>query len=268
MRRTSHRVGFANQNGLRLAGIVERPQDRDALAVVVFSHCFTCSKDMKTIVRIARGLADRGFAVLRFDMTGLGDSEGDFSSTNFSSNLRDLQAAIDFATGEIGPVSALVGHSFGGAASLAFAGAATADSRDALQAVVTVAAPSDTEHLATLLAQRAPAIERDGVGHVTIGGRRWAIGRQMLEDFRQQDLPSHIARVTVPTLLFHSPADTTVGFDHAIRIQGLIQGGAGEIPASLVALAGADHLLMDNPRDLAFVADAAAAFLQRYASDA
>ena len=266
MSRSSNRVRFPSGSGVSLAGIVERPVDRDSVAVAVFSHCFTCSKDLKPIVRISRRLAECGITVLRFDMTGLGESEGDFSSTSFSSNLRDLQGAVAFAAEELGPVSVLLGHSFGGAASLALASrVASLEMLRSLRAVVTLAAPSDTGHLAALLSRMDPAIDRLGIGRVSIGGRGWSIRREMLEDFRQHDLPSQIAKVTLPTLIFHSPADTTVGFDHAIRIQSLIQGAAGENMASLVALPGADHLLIDDPRDLEFTASATAAFIHRYA---
>lgn len=234
--------------------------------VAVFSHCFTCNKDLKAIVRISRALAARGITVLRFDMMGLGGSEGDFSHSNFTTNLADLRAAIQFASGEIGRVTGLVGHSFGGAASLAIAGE-TAGMAGAPQAVVSLAAPSDTVHLAKLLSTMDPTIERDGVGTVSIGGRSWTIRREMLDDFRSHDLTAMISRIVCPTLLFHSPADKTVGLDHAIRILGLIQSSPqiASPAASLVTLVGADHLLTRDAADLELVADMAAAFLLRYA---
>ena len=262
MSRRSRRVHFANHSGITLAGILELPVGRENPPMVVFSHCFTCGKDMKTIVRLARGLAERGIGVLRFDMTGLGDSQGQFSQAGFGANLADLRSAIAFVEQEAGPVTGLVGHSFGGAASLALAGGQL----PSLRAVVTVAAPSDTRHLAELLARMDPAIERQGAGRVTIGGRPWPITRAMLDDFRRHDLPAQIAAVRLPVLLFHSPDDHTVRFDHAIRIQNLIRNPPAGGTASLVALPGADHLLMDDPRDLAFIVETAAAFLHRYAA--
>lgn len=264
--RRSHRVKFTGGAGHKLAGIIDRPGGETAGPVAVFSHCFTCNKDLKAIVRIARGLAERGIAVLRFDMTGLGGSEGDFSQTNFSTNVADLAAAVEFARGEIGPVTALIGHSFGGAASLAAAGRASElPALEHLGAVVTLAAPSDTTHLAKLLSQMDPAIEREGSGSVTIGGRDWRIDRPMLEDFRQHDLPALVSQIRVPTLLLHSPIDTTVGYDHALRLQSLILGAEGDQTASLVSLHQADHLLAEEAADLAFVTSLMAAFLQRYA---
>lgn len=271
MARKSYRVNFPGGNGYRLAGIVDRP-DADGVSppstpIVVFSHCFTCNKDLKAIVRISRALSEHGISVLRYDMTGLGGSDGEFSKTNFSTNQADLAAAIRFAENELGPVSALMGHSFGGAVSLAHAGQSSGVDSQSLKAVITLAAPSDTRHLAELLSRRDPEIEKLGRGSVTIGGIRWDIEKQMLADFRAHDLPAMIPGIKAATLLFHSPNDETVNFDHALRIMGLIQNAPGtpQTP-SLIALRNADHLLVKAPEDLQFVADTAAAFLHRYAT--
>jgi putative redox protein len=271
--RKSYRVKFAGGNGFQLAGIVDRPDPnaggigQQAMPIVVFSHCFTCNKDLKAIVRISRALSEHGIAVLRYDMTGLGGSDGDFSQTNFSTNQADLSAALRFAETELGRVTALMGHSFGGAVSLAHAGQGSELDSESLKAVITLAAPSDTKHLAELLARRDPDIEKHGRGSVTIGGIRWEIEKQMLADFRSHDLPAMIPAIKAATLLFHSPNDETVNFDHALRIMGLIQNAPGtpQIP-SLIALRNADHLLVKNPEDLQFVSDTTAAFLHRYAS--
>lgn len=272
MARKSYRVSFPGGNGYQLAGIVDRPdpgQNNDTshdCPVVVFSHCFTCNKDLKAIVRIARAFSEQGIAVLRYDMTGLGGSDGDFAETNFTTNQADLSAAIRFARSDLGPVTALIGHSFGGAVSLAHAGQCSDGDPGTLKAVITLAAPSDTQHLAALLARRDPDIEKSGRGSVTIGGIRWEIAQQMLDNFRSHDLPAMISGIKTATLLFHSPTDETVNFDHALRIMGLIQNAPGStrIP-SLVSLHNADHLLINQPDDLQFIADTAAAFLHRYA---
>jgi dipeptidyl aminopeptidase/acylaminoacyl peptidase len=276
--RNSYRVSFPGGNGYQLAGIVDRPDPGDeenqpagidAPPVAVFSHCFTCNKDLKAIVRISRALADQGIGVLRYDMTGLGGSSGDFADTNFSTNQKDLSAAIRFAESELGPVTALIGHSFGGAVSLAHAGQSTEGDGETLKAVITLASPSDTQHLATLLSRRDPDIEKLGRGSVTIGGIRWEITEQMLRDFRSHDLPNMITGIKAATLLFHSPTDETVNFDHALRIMGLIQNAPNNARfPSLISLHGADHLLVKASEDLAFVADMAATFLHRYASQA
>ncbi|MCA9137047.1 MAG: alpha/beta fold hydrolase [Planctomycetales bacterium] len=277
---------------IQLAGIVDRPRDWDTPApapfhpsvdgslrpVAVFSHCFTCNKDLKATVRISRALAKSGVAVLRYDMTGLGGSDGEFAKTNFKTNLGDLAAAVRFAASELGPVTALIGHSFGGVASLVAAAASTQDNSPYIQQpglfsqlrfVATLAAPSDTQHLATLLSRMNPAIQTRGEGDVTIGGVKWTIHRQMLDDFRSHDVTAWLPKVNCPVLLLHSPVDETVSIDHALRLMSLIQTDRSDqatnlTPVSLVALPGADHLLSNQPADLAFVTRLLAAWCHRY----
>ncbi|MEM9589247.1 MAG: alpha/beta fold hydrolase, partial [Planctomycetota bacterium] len=262
MPRKSLRVQFPGGAGFPLGGILDLPVDDAAIEdqtlvasgsfpVAVFSHCFTCNKDLKAIVRISRALAERGIAVLRYDMTGLGSSQGDFSQTHFTSNLADAHAAIQYASEHVGPVTTLIGHSFGGAASLAIAGQASRQDSATFQprSVITLAAPSDTTHLATLLARMNPKIESEGSGDVSIGGRTWRIRKEMLADFRSHALPDLVAAIACRVLVFHSPSDATVGYDHAIRIQSLIQSGRTESSVSVVAVDGADHLLSENGDD-------------------
>ena len=265
MGRESYRVRFEGGNDALLAGIVDRPDDHQRCPVAVFSHCFTCNKDLKSIVRISRSLAERGIAVLRYDMTGLGGSEGDFSQTNFTTNLADLKAAIHFAGKEIGPVTALIGHSFGGAASLAMTGMAD-ELTSSLRCLVSLAAPSDTSHLADLLMHMNPKIVSLGEGEVTIGGITWKIREQMLDDFRRHSLPDLITQVSVPTLVLHSEADETVSFDHALRIMSLINTSESTTQplCSLVSLLDADHLLARNANDIEFVSRLAGAMIHRY----
>ncbi len=286
-KRRSYRVEFEGGAGFRLAGIVDRPvvaaddaATDDAaplpsnVPVVVFSHCFTCGKDIKAIARISRRMSELGVAVLRFDMTGLGGSQGDFSHTNFSTNLADLTAAIRFATQSLGPVTGLIGHSFGGAASLGVAAGLphavgeqlTVAEREAIRAVVAIAAPSDTQHLASLMEVMNPAIVTDGVGDVVIGGRTWTIRQETLDDFRSHQLADQLDQIRCPVMVFHSPVDQTLGFDHALRIAGLVHDQDGLSQASVIALPGADHLLISHPSDATFVAETAAVFLRRYQS--
>lgn len=259
---------FPGGCGHELAGIVDRDDASRRSPVAVFSHCFTCNKDLKAIVRISRGLADSGISVLRFDMTGLGGSGGEFRETNFTTNQADLLAAMRFATTELGKVDVLIGHSFGGAASLAVAAKRAAIDQepapelDTLRGVATLAAPSDTQHLADLLVRMSAAIESAGSGQVSIGGRRWTITKQMVDDFRSHRLPDLIAGVDVPTLIFHSPVDETVSYDHAIRIQTLMNTRTDRAPlASLITLPLADHLLIRDPTDLNFIQRSLAAWI-------
>ncbi|TWU18398.1 alpha/beta hydrolase family protein [Allorhodopirellula heiligendammensis] len=282
-KRRSYRVDFLGGANFQLAGIVDQPtlagesgEPSAAVSgpVAVFSHCFTCNKDLKAITRISRRLAECGIAVLRFDMTGLGGSEGDFSNTNFSTNMADLAAAVRFATETLGPVTALIGHSFGGAASLATAAGMpfnddaelSTELRKRLAAVISIAAPSDTQHLADLLLRMNPEIQSNGRGDVTIGGLTWSIRREMLDDFRSHRLADYLNRIRSRVLAFHSPVDQTLGYDHALRIASLIEDEQGLPRCSLLTLSDADHLLVNNPADAQYVADMSAAFLRRYAS--
>lgn len=248
--RHSHRVRFPGHGGNTLTGILEMPEG-NVRAWLVFSHCFTCNKDIKAIVRIARGMAERGWGVLRYDFAGLGASEGDFAETNFSTNCEDLRRAVEFLSGEHHPPRFLFGLSFGGAASLAMA-----DQLPSIAGVITLAAPSDTSHLADLLASMNPAIESEGQGTVVIGGLTHTISKQMLLDFRSHDLPSRVRDLRKPLLVFHSPQDETVSYRHALANTGLISlhdNTSGLAPRSLITLPGSNHLLTSSERDIPLV---------------
>ena len=271
IQRESYRIQFTGSLGYELAGIIDRPSDEKKIrATAVFSHCFTCNKDLKAIVRISRALSSVGVAVLRFDMTGLGGSDGDFSETNFSTNVEDLHLAIEFAKRELGSLNGLIGHSFGGAATLAVTGAMSAANTqptNSIPVAITLAAPSDTQHLAVLLSKMNPEIECNGSGMVTIGGRSWRITQKMLDDFRSHNLPKLIGQIQSPTLLFHSPVDETVSYDHAIRIAGLIQNGSNEAtPPSIISLIDSDHLLTRPGTTIDWVSSTIAAFLMRFSN--
>lgn len=287
-KRLSKRVQFLGGNGHSLAAILDIPETQRDVPLVVFSHCFTCNKDLKAIVRLSRYLSERGIAVMRYDMTGLGGSDGRFRETNFSTNIADLQAAVNYAESQIGPVHFLIGHSLGGAASLAVAGQWPED-RTRLCGVATLAAPSDTRHLAELLIRMDSRVQKVGIGEVTIGGRRWETTTQLIENLKHFDLPSLISKIRVPVLLFHSPVDETVGYEHALRILAWVGSGGvtdHELPqshhhagaseafheptltdrASLVTLPGADHLLTRDPRDLELIGDVFIAWSGRHRS--
>ena len=261
MVRRSERVAFTGGAGFELAGIVDLPDDQP-LGTAVFTHCFTCNKDLKAIVRISRGLAEAGYRVLRYDLTGLGGSQGDFSQTHFSSNREDLLAACAFMGQHYAPADFLIGHSFGGACSLSLA-----EQIDSVRGVVAVAAPSDTGHLADLLERMDRNIASQGTGSVTIGGKSYTIHDSMLADFRSFNLPASLRQVTKPALLFHSPVDETLGFEHVLRLFALLTQRSGAdpepSPTSLICLPGADHLLVRHPADIEFVTATIAAWFQR-----
>lgn len=241
MARQSQRVRIPTEDGLSLSGILEIP-DRERLGTILFSHCFTCSKDLKSIVRISRELAMRGWIVLRYDFRGLGNSDGTFSKSNFTTNRLDLKAACRFLDSEYDGTNYLLGHSFGGAASLA-----VADDIESVLGVIALAAPSDTYHLADLLEKMDPAIKTQGCGLVTIGGFQYAIERQMVDDFRSYDLADRVRRLKKPLLTLHSPTDETVVFEHALRNSDFANARTNASTSrSLVSLPGCNHLLTDE----------------------
>ena len=243
---------FFNAEGLRLAGLIDNPAG-ETRAYALFAHCFTCGKDVHAARRIAEGLTALGIAVLRFDFTGLGSSEGEFANTTFSSNVADLVAAADQLRKIKRAPEILIGHSLGGAAVLA-AGSAVPEAR----AVVTIGAPSDPAHVAGLFKDRREEIEAHGEVEVTLAGRPFRIRRTFLDDVAEQELGGRIAALRKALLIFHSPTDEIVSIDNASRIFAMARH-----PKSFVSLAGADHLL-SRRSDAAYVANVIAAWAERY----
>ncbi|XZE19279.1 alpha/beta hydrolase family protein [Pirellulaceae bacterium SH449] len=235
--RHSVRCVIPTSSGLQLSGIREMPEG-DPIGSILFSHCFTCNKDLKAIVKISRALAELGWSVLRYDFRGLGHSEGRFRESSFTTNLEDMRAACDFLESVTAQPDLLIGHSFGGAASLY-----QAEQVDSARGVVALAAPSDTHHLASLLEKMDPAIATVGQGEVVIGGFRYQVDRSMPEDFRRYDLPSAVAQIRKPLLALHSRTDETVAYQHALRNCGFQGEKAHAGPRSLVTLPDCDHLL-------------------------
>ena len=207
MERQTEQLLIRGRSGQKLAARLDRPAGRP-LAYALFTHCFTCSKDYHAVSRISRALADRGIAVLRFDFTGLGESEGDFADTNFSSNLEDVLDSAQFLRENFGPPELLIGHSLGGSAVLA-----AARSVPDCSGVVTIAAPSDPAHLGPVLAKAAPAIEIEGEADIVLAGRKFRIKRQLLEDLREHNLRQAISQINQPLLILHSPSDQTVAIE-------------------------------------------------------
>lgn len=259
--RRSERVIFAGGAGHQLSGILDMPSSVPK-AWALFTHCFTCTKDIKLIVRISRGLAELGFAVLRYDLTGLGHSHGEFEYSNFSTNQADLLAAVSFLREHHTAPAFLIGHSFGGAVSLSLT-----QQIPSVRGVTAIAAPSDTHHLAAVLERLDPGITQHGIGEVTIGGTRHRIRKQMLENFRDVQLPKTIEQLIKPVLLLHSPDDETLGYEHAVRLYQLLTerpaSGPPAAPTTLVCLSDADHLLTRSPADLVFVTQVVAAWMNR-----
>ena len=227
------RVTFKNPNGIQISGRMDLPADRKPKSYALFAHCFTCTKDLKAVGHICRALTDRGLAVLRFDFTGLGQSQGDFSETNFSTNIQDLVAAADFMNQEFESPEILIGHSLGGAAVLR-----AASRIESTKAVVVIGAPADPSHIEHSLKDSKEKIRQDGQARVSLAGRDFVIKKQFLDDLTVNKMNDAIRNLKKPLLILHSPVDNIVGVENAARIF-----KEAFHPKSFVSLDDADHLL-------------------------
>lgn len=246
------RFQFTGEGGHQLAAALDTP-DGPILSYALFAHCFTCGKDVLAAKRIATALAAKGIAVLRFDFTGLGSSEGDFANSTFSSNVADLVRAADHLRETRKAPTMLIGHSLGGAAILA-----AASQIPEAKAVVTIAAPSDPAHVTHLFKDRIEDIRTHGEVEVSLAGRPFRIKREFLDDIAEHGLMAKVTQLHKALLVMHAPTDDTVGIDNATHIF-----VAAKHPKSFVSLAGSDHLLTGK-RDAAYVADVIAAWAERY----
>jgi uncharacterized OsmC-like protein/fermentation-respiration switch protein FrsA (DUF1100 family) len=247
------KITFAGAGGSQLSARLSLPPDGKVVACALFAHCFTCSKDLKPVVNISRALTQQRIAVLRFDFTGLGESEGDFADTTFSSNIEDLVAAAEYMQRELEAPAILVGHSLGGAAVLQ-----AAARLESVRAVATIGAPVDPGHVKHLFEGSLAEIEERGAADVVLAGRRFTVGRQFVRDLDGHRMEQTIAGLRRPLLIFHSPVDQTVGIDNAALIY-----KAARHPKSFVSLDDADHLLLDE-RDSLYVGSVLAAWVRRY----
>ncbi len=248
------KLEFRNGDDQLLAGLLETPPDGISIVrYAIFAHCFTCGKDITAASRISRSLARRGIAVLRFDFTGLGGSDGDFSNTNFSSNVQDLLAAARKLEQEYMPPALLIGHSLGGAAVLS-----AAHQLPSVKAVVTIGAPATAHHVQHLFQSQVSELEKSGEAKVKIGVREFTIKKQLLDDLDHYADENHIGNLNRALLVLHSPADSVVSINEAAKIY-----QAAKHPKSFISLDHADHLL-SKAEDSAYVADAIAAWSGRY----
>lgn len=252
----SERIEFPSSQGIPLAGRLEQP-DASPRGWVLFAHCFTCSKDSRAAVHIARALVEAGLGVLRFDFTGLGGSGGDFANTHFSSNVDDLVSAADWLRAQHGAPALLIGHSLGGAAVLA-----AAERIDDAVAVVTLGAPFDPAHVTRQFGGCVEAIEAKGEAEVTLAGRQFTIKRAFLDDLNSQRQVERIRKLRRPLMVMHAPGDTVVSIDNASEIF-----RTALHPKAFISLDVADHL-MTQQRDSAFAARVIAAWAGRYLKDA
>ncbi len=241
---------FESAMGNKLSGLLDMP-DRDPKAYALFAHCFTCGKSLAAVRNISKMLTAEGIALLRFDFTGLGQSEGEFAETSFTTNLTDLVAASDYLGREHQAPAVLIGHSLGGTAVLA-----AAHSIPSAKCVATISAPAEpvvVRHLIT-----GADFDESGAVEVSIGGRPFKIGRQFVEDLETHDLPLLISQLKRPLMIFQSPIDTIVRIDNAEKIF-----KSARHPKSFVSLGSADHLVSE-PEDAQFLGHVLSAWAGRY----
>lgn len=249
----SRTLRFDNGRGESLAAVLDLPADSEAIGCVLFAHCFTCSKNLSASTHVSRALTANGFAVLRFDFTGLGQSEGDFSDTHVSTNVEDLVAAADFMERSLGAPSLLVGHSLGGAAVLL-----AANHIPSVRGVATIGAPCRPDHVRHLISGSEEEIEARGEADVVLGGRPFTIRREFLHDLSQHRMDEVISNLDQALLVMHAPRDQIVGIENAAHIF-----KTAKHPKSFVSLDTADHLLTDSG-DSRYAGQVIAAWAQRY----
>lgn len=249
-------LAFANRSGHRLSAKLDLPENNPPLAYALFAHCFTCSKDIKAAHHISQSLASDGIAVLRFDFTGLGESQGDFADTSFSSNVDDLVDAARYLGDHYRTPNILIGHSLGGAAVLQ-----AANRLPSVRAVAVIAAPADPSHVTRHFGDSTAVIKEKGKAEVTIAGRTFNVKRRFLEDLEATQMQETIANLKRALIVFHGPRDTVVDVDNAARIF-----TAAKHPKSFISLDDADHLL-SNPADSKYVGAVIAAWARKYVGD-
>lgn len=231
----SKNIEFTGALGDKLSARLDRAEGNGS-GFALFAHCFTCSKNLKAVGHITKSLAERGISTLRFDFTGLGESDGEFENTNFSSNVQDLVAAAKYMDTELEAPDLLVGHSLGGAAVLH-----AAHDLESVKAVATIGAPSDPTHVKENFSMKLDEIEETGEAEVTLAGRRFNIKKQFLDDLESAGREDKISTLNRALVVLHAPLDQIVTIDNAAALY-----TRAKHPKSFVSLHRADHLLT-NP---------------------
>jgi pimeloyl-ACP methyl ester carboxylesterase len=249
----SEHISFINSQGLQLDALLDRPEAPGVRAWVIFAHCFTCNKNFKAAAYVSQALTGYGLGVLRFDFTGLGQSQGAFEETNFSSNVTDILSAAQYLSAAGQAPRLLVGHSLGGTAALYAAGQVAS-----VSAVATIGSPAEPRHLMRHLDGAKEIIEKKGQAQIMVDGRRFTVKKQFFQDLEQTSLAERIGRLGKALLIMHAPQDGTVGIENAAAIF-----KAARHPKSFVALDGADHLLSDK-QDAAYAGHLIAVWAGKY----
>ncbi|TVQ90759.1 MAG: alpha/beta hydrolase [Bacteroidetes bacterium] len=250
---SSKKIKFQNSNGQTLSARLELPDKETVKHYALFAHCFTCNKNLSAVRNISRSLNEYGIAALRFDFTGLGESEGEFADTNFSSNVQDLIEAAKFLENEYESPSLLIGHSLGGAAVIFAAAEITS-----VKAVAVIGAPSSPAHVKHLLQGGIEDIEKYGSARISIGGRPFNVSKQFLQDIQSKNMDEVLKNLRKPLIILHSPQDTIVSIKQAEDIY-----KAARHPKSYISMDGADHLL-SNSKDSHYAGKVIAGWADRY----
>lgn len=249
----SSRLSIINNKGYKLQAHLELPENESPEYYAIFAHCFTCSSTLNAVRNISRALTKYGFGVVRFDFTGLGRSEGNFSESYFSANVDDLVAVNEYITQHYKAPSLLIGHSLGGAAVIV-----AASKLSNIKAVATVGAPADVSHVKHLFSHGIEEVKQKGEVEINIGGRPFRINNEFVLDFDKTDLAEITKKLRKPILIFHSPIDTIVSINNAQELY-----INAHHPKSFISLDNADHLLT-NPQDSIYTGNIIGTWVQRY----
>lgn len=250
----TERFTFPGALGHDLAGRLDLPDDGNVIDYVVFAHGFTIGKDFKPLQTIAKALVDEGYGMLRFDFTGLGRSGGDFSDTNFSTNVAEIRAAAQYLIDHYAAPGLLVGHSFGGTAALK-----AAEDLPSVTGIATIGSPCSTTHIVHNFADKLEEIIESGQAEVMLAGRPFTIKNQFLDDIKKYDIAEGVGELNRALLIFHSPQDQVVLIDNASHLFRY-----AKHPKSFVSLDGADHLLLKHECDADYIGRVLAAWAPRY----
>lgn len=247
------RLEIENKKGLKLQAYLENPANEKPNHYAIFAHCFSCNSNFNAVKNISRALSNHGFGVLRFDFTGLGRSEGEFSESHFSANVDDLLAVNEFITKNYKAPELLVGHSLGGAAAIV-----AGSKLDNIKAVATIGAPATVHHVTHLFSHAIEDVKEKGSVEVHIGGRPFQINQEFVSDFHKTDLPKITKSLRKPILIMHAPFDRVVDIENAHQIY-----HNAMHPKSFISLDNADHLL-SNKQDSIYVGNLIGTWVDKY----
>lgn len=247
------RLRIPGSQGASLGAELDLPDESEPRGYAVFSHCYTCSRNIKSFHIISEHLANHGIGVLRFDFTGIGDSDGDFSDTNFAYDIDDIVAVSEYMAANYAPVKVLIGHSMGGTASLQ-----AALRIPSVNACVTLSAPADPGFVARHFIGKRPEVNKTGKADITVGGNRFTIGTKFFEDLKYNEDGTALADYKKPLLIYHSLDDDMLSHEHALRL--FEHCG---YPTSIISHEYADHLLSQR-QHADYVAEIVADWLETY----